>query len=91
MNARIRMNDGIARSKSMQIEMLLLICGSMKIDKALKLCGAKDPKNFLIFASDEKSLSAFVRKNKIKVTEALKMELDPRIAGNVAMTELLSE
>ncbi len=91
MNARIRMKDGIARSKRMQIEMMLLICGSMKIDKALKMCGAKDPKKFLIFATDEKSLSAFVKKNSIKVTKSLKMELDPRIAGKVAMTELLSE
>jgi hypothetical protein len=90
-NARIRMDDGIARSKSLQMEMLLLICGSMKIDKALKACGAKDAQKFLLFATDEASISEFARKSGAKVTERLKMQLDPRTAGRVAMTELLSE
>ncbi len=90
-NSRIRLKDGIARSKSMRIEMLLLVCGSMKIDKALKNCGAKSSESFLLFATGEKSLSVFVKKNGIRVTERIEMKLDPKIAGNVAMTELFSE
>lgn len=90
-NAEIRTKDGIARSKSVQIEMLLLICGSMKIDKALKTCGAKDAKKFLVFATDEGSLSDFAKMSGTKVTERLKMQLDPGTAGRVSMTDLLSE
>ena len=90
-NASIRMNDGIARSKSKQIEMLLLVCGSMKIEKALKECGARDARKFILFATNERLASSFAKLSGSKTVEKLHPLLNPEVAGSVAMTELLSE
>jgi hypothetical protein len=91
MNAVIRVGDRIARSDSMRMEMLLLLCGTMKIDKAIKDCGAKNPENFLLFSTSSELLNRFAKKNRIRVLRKINLELDAKTAGEVAMTELLGE
>ncbi len=90
-NATIRFSDGSARSKSMQVEMLMLVCGTMNIGKALRDCGAKDNDKFLVFASSEGLFSKFAKANGIKRIRGVTLRLDPEITGNVAITELLND
>ncbi|MGA3020916.1 MAG: hypothetical protein ABSD68_03135 [Candidatus Micrarchaeales archaeon] len=91
MNAAIRIKDGIARSNTTQMEMLLLLCGTMKIDKAIRNCGANDSGNFLLFSTKSSLLNRFAKKNRIKIIRKIDLELDAKTAGEVAMTELLGE
>ena len=91
LNAVIRLREGIARSKGMQIEMLLLICGTMNIGKALKECGARRKQKFLVFATSKALLTRFAKQNGIKIVNEVKQEFDLDVASDVAMTELLSE
>lgn len=90
-NASIRFNEGAARSGSMQVEMLLLLCGTMNIGKALRECGAKSNGRFAVFASDKKLLARFCRENKVSKLRSSELGLDPKTAGNVAITELLND
>ena len=90
-NASIRFSEKIARSNSMQVEMLLLVSGTMNISKALRECGAKDPKKFLLFATNKSLLSKFIKTNKIKVTNQVELKLDQKISGKVAITGLMNE
>jgi hypothetical protein len=91
LNAGIRVSDGMARSNTIQMEMLLLACGTMRIDKALKECGAKDPKKFLIFATKNEILKNFIKKEKVTVIKRVGPVFDVKAAGDVAMTELFAE
>lgn len=87
-NARLRMADGIARSRSAQMEMLLLVSGTMNIGKALSEHGVKDRKKFLAFATSGAILRKFVSENKVQVIGRIALKLDEDIAGDVALTEL---
>lgn len=91
MNASIRVSDGIARTKSLQIEMLLLVCGTMSIGKALEACGARNKENFLLFATDKSLLESFSKQNGVKIGRRIELSLDLIVAGDVTMTELLNE
>ena len=90
-NAAIRFNDGSARSDSMQIEMLMLVCGTMNIGKALRDCGAKDKGRFLVFASSRKLFDRFARTIGIGKAKSIGLKLDKKTAGSVAITELLND
>ena len=90
-NASIRFADGVARSGSMQVEMLLMLCGTMNIGKALRECGAKSSERFAVFASDAKLFAKFRAANGISKTKRLGLTLNPKEAGNVAITELLND
>ena len=86
-NARIRVKDRIARSKSVRMETLLFAAGTMNIGKALREVGAKNVKDFLLFATDKKLLKAFV-KGETKVVREIRLDFDRKAAGDVALTEL---
>ena len=90
-NARIRLHEKMARSGSAQMEMLLLVCGTMNIGKALKQCGAKNPRRFLLFSTRRELFDRFVKSNGIKAAKKISMRLDPEAAASVTMTELTSE
>ncbi|MDE1855134.1 MAG: hypothetical protein KGH57_02320 [Candidatus Micrarchaeota archaeon] len=87
-NAAIRLSEGIARSNSMQTEMLLLTCGTMNIGKALRECGAKRSSGFFVFASSQKLFEKFSKANKIADAKGVDLKMDLKIAGDVTLTEL---
>lgn len=89
-NAAIRFNEGIARADSMQLEMLLLVCGTMNIGKALKVCGAKKKDEFLVFATKNGLFERFAKANGIRKIRNVELKLDYKITGNVSITELLN-
>lgn len=90
-NASIRFNEGIARASSMQTEMLLLVCGTMNIGKALRECAAKKNEEFLLFATRRELLEKFAKSNGIRILRKINLRLNPKIAGDVAITELLND
>lgn len=86
-NARIRVKDKIARAGSAQMEMLLLTAGTMNISKALGEIGVKRSGEFLLFATNRGLVKQFVI-NDTKLIREIKLDLDERGAGDVALTEL---
>lgn len=91
LNAITRYRDFSMRSTSLQLEMLLFISGTMRISEAIKASGAKSSSGFIVFSTDKKLLSKFLKENKVKTLKQIKIILDPEEAQEVAMTELLSE
>jgi tRNA threonylcarbamoyladenosine modification (KEOPS) complex Cgi121 subunit len=89
-NALIRQKDGIARSKSVWMEMLLLVSGTMNIGKAIREHGAKDSGRFLAFSTSESILRKFAEKNKVEMTKMIGLAMDEGVAGSVALTEIES-
>ena len=87
-NVRVRMADGISRSRSAQMEMLLLVSGTMNIGKALKEHGAKDPERFLAFATSGGAFRRFASENGVKIIRKIELGLDLDASGDVALTEL---
>ena len=87
-NAIVRQRDGIARSKSARMEMLLLVSGTMNIGRAIREHGAKNPKNFLAFATSGALFRRFATKNKIEITKKIRLVMDEGAAGRVALTEI---
>ncbi len=87
-NARLRTADGISRSRSAQMEMLLLVSGTMNIAKALEEHGAKDPERFLAFATGAAVLRKFASGNGVWIIRRIRLTLDEDAAGDVALTEL---
>ncbi len=90
-NALARRRDNISRSRSLQIETLLLACGSMNIGYALSSCGAKSSDNFAVFASSRKAFDSFANAGGVKALKALRLKVEPDEASDVAATELLAD
>jgi Kinase binding protein CGI-121 len=88
MSARLRVADGIARSRSVQMEMLLFVCGTMNIGKALREHGVKDAGKFLVFSTSSAAFRRFASKNGIEVIRKVRLEFDEDAAGDVALAEL---
>ena len=90
-NARLRTADGILRSRSAQMEMLLLAAGTMNIGKALKEHGAKDAGRFMAFATSGAAFRRFASENKIGVIRKIALKLDVDVAGDVALAEIVAD
>lgn len=87
-NASLRIKDKMSRSRSLQMEMLLLACGTMNIGSALASCGIKSNEGFVVFATGVGVFSAFSRKAKLRVLRKMAPALNFNEAGRVAATEL---
>ena len=87
-NALIRQKDGIARSNSTWMEMLLLVAGTMNIGKAIREHGAKNPAKFMAFATSEALLRKFAAGNGVRVSKKLSLTIDENLSGGVALTEV---
>jgi hypothetical protein len=87
-NATVRVRGKVSRSRSLQMEMLLFVCGTMNIGAALASCGAKSEKGFVVFASSRKLFAAFSKEAGLSVKKRIELKLDFGEAGSVAATEL---
>ncbi len=90
-NASIRIKEGIARSKSAQLETLLLACGTMNIGKALKDCGAKKKDRFMLFSTTPPLIKKFVKTHAIQKIMEIKLQMEAKEAGKVAIAELMDD
>lgn len=91
-NSILRRDDSSMRASSQSLEMLLLLSGTMKIDRAISGSGARSGKSFVAFATSRALFGKFSKAcGDLRVGKELEVRLDPDEAPGVSMTELLSE
>ena len=88
-NAKIRNEDNEMRAKSLPMEMLLFVSGTMKTDKAIKENGASDNNMFIAFTDDREKFSSFALKNSIRRIKEYRLHFSKDIAEDVASVGFL--
>lgn len=88
LNAFVRFRDGMARSRTMQMETLMLAAGEKDIGKAADRYGAKDSNAFAVFATDGKTLERFLRMAGAKRKSRISLEFGLKEASEVTGTGL---
>ncbi len=86
-NALMRAKDRRMRAKTLQMEFLLLVAKTMKLDRALERHGAKG-NEFLLFASSQRLAKRFVAANKVEVKKWHALQFKPEVAEGIALAEL---
>ena len=84
LNANLRFKEKNAKAKSISMEMLLFIAGTLRTEKAIAECGAIDNKSFMVFATSKQVFTKFSKAVKLKVLKEYKLELDLDSASDVA-------
>lgn len=84
-SAMIRSKDGIARSRSIALEVMMLMAGTMNIGKAVERCAPKG-NVFAVFASGKELSDRIVSEFGMKITKRYRLRLDHRASGRVALT-----
>ncbi|MGC8628642.1 MAG: hypothetical protein ACP5T4_00295 [Candidatus Micrarchaeia archaeon] len=83
-NAIVKEQGKIAKAKKPSIEMLLFLCGKSDIAAAIKECGAKTSRKFILFSSSCKLLKQFEAKERIHEIKRLSLDFDLQKAASVA-------
>lgn len=91
LNSHIRYSESCLKARSLQMETLLFAAGTLRLDKAIRECGVKSGRCFLVFASSEKAFKAFRRKAGIKTVEKCELSFDLETAQKVASVGLLED
>lgn len=89
LNASVRFSEGGAKAARIQLEMLLFVCGSMKIETAISGCGIKRNSRFILFATSERLLKDFLKKTASDALHAYSLAFDPDIASAVSSEALM--
>ncbi len=89
-NAKLRASEGMARAKDMNMDFMLLVAGTMEIDKALARCGANSHR-FIFFSENRRKGRSFLKKNGVRIVKELKLRLGLHAAEEVALSELLEK
>ena len=74
-NALLRHRKKEGKANTVQMEMLLLVCGTDQIQKAITKCGAKE-KEALAFATSKQLLLKFIKQSNAKITKKLTLAFD---------------
>ncbi len=89
-NAKLRASEGAARAKDINVDFMLLVARTMKIEKAIGSFGANAPR-FVFFSEDRGAGKKFLREQGIKIIRELKLRIDMQTAEDVALSELLEK
>lgn len=89
-NARLRASEGIARANDINMDFMLLVARTMKIEKALAEYGAAAPR-FIFFSERRSAGLRFLKKHGVKVVKELKLSLRKDMAEGIALSELLEK
>lgn len=84
LNAYLRHEEDSLKAKSIEMEMLLFIAGTLRTEKAIADYGASDNKSFLVFATSKPVFTKFSKAVKLKVLKQYKLGLDLDVASDVA-------
>ena len=90
-NAYMRMKENASRANSMQMEVLLFISGNMNVSNAIARAGAKNPRNFIAFASGSALLRRFAKATGSKVVGKHNLKLDMNVSGKVSILPILND
>ncbi len=88
LNAYIRFGEHAAKAKKLQIETLLFLGRSLKIEEAVEACTAKNSKKFILFANSSGALAEFRKGCRIKLGKRLKLNFDKSTALKTAIIGL---
>src|ERR1700730_12438011 len=88
LNAYIRYREKKMRANSFQMEVLLFASRTMRLEDAIKTCGAQTSNNFMLFSNDKKIAATFIKKNKI-MSKQIELEFDIVAATEVASAGLI--
>ncbi len=91
LNAALRQDEGEMRSRSLALEILLFVSGTMRIDKAIEKAGAADSSAFIIFGNDKETILKFSKENKVELGEELNTILDLESAAEVSSAAFIGE
>ena len=75
LSSLVRRREGMMRSKSIDKEMFLMLSDEQNISRAIERFGATDAGDFILFASDSKTASSFIRSQKIRVKKRYRLTL----------------
>ena len=79
------------RARSLPMEMLLFVAGTMKIDKAIKECGAYDNKRFIVFTDNGKEFERLASKKSISIIKEYRLDFSESVAEVVASVGFIDE
>ena len=86
-SASMRMREGSMHSRSLALEIMLFVAGTMNIGNAVARAGASGSR-FIIFASSRGVADALVSKCRLRVAGRCRLRLDPAISSSVALTAI---
>lgn len=87
-SAAIRKSEGSTHSKSLSIEIMLFLAGTMNIGNAVKKVGASGKGNMIAFASSEKLAKSLISKFNMKNAGRCSLSMDPKVTNEVALTAI---
>ncbi len=90
-NAALRQEEGEMRARSLALEILLFVSGTMRIDKAIEKAGAAKSPAFIIFGNDKETVLGFSKENSVRLGEELEMILDLEISADVSGTAFIGK
>lgn len=73
LNAYIRNMERRRRSGSLQIELMLFVAGTFKINKAISDYGAKRSGDFILVGNSEESSRRYARQNNVKIRKRFRL------------------
>lgn len=85
LNAYVRLSEGGMASGNVNIEMMLFISGSDRIDEALSECSVNDAGDFLVFSDRRESIETFARENGVIIRRFLDLKFHEGSAADVAL------
>ncbi len=89
-NAKLRASEGMARAKDTNMDFMLLVARTMKIDRALAKYGASSQR-FVFFSENRRRGRSFLKKHGVRIIKELELRFDRHIAEDVALSELLEK
>ena len=89
LNAYLRYIESDMRAKSLQMEILLFLAGTMRVDKAIERCGISNTNGFILFASSKKTWSKFRKRVNLDLIKEYKLQFDLDVAAKVAESALI--
>jgi tRNA threonylcarbamoyladenosine modification (KEOPS) complex Cgi121 subunit len=88
-NAKVREAEGELRARSLPMEMLLFVAGTMRTDKAIKECGAYDNERFIVFTDNRKGFEKLASEKSINIIKEYRLDFSESIAEVIASVGFL--
>jgi tRNA threonylcarbamoyladenosine modification (KEOPS) complex Cgi121 subunit len=86
-NAVVRREEGVAAAKSLQMEILLFIAGTMQVNDAIRSVSGSGSR-IILFSNSKKILNQAISKFNLNIIKEYSLLLDPSVSIDVAATTI---
>lgn len=86
LNASLRISENCSKSDSLRMEILLFIAGTLRVEKAIKECGASDKSGFIVFANSRSLINKFAKETQSVIAKTYSLRFDLDAAQKVVST-----